>query len=113
MWDWIIHLMIGMLLGWYLNPFKNGYIFRHKVNELIGKLVSALIGLLNQNKKPKRRQRTLTKQDNDQTQAIPSIKSSHTCSKCGGVLEPIDNYKGFGCCLNCGKVDPMTAGARR
>jgi hypothetical protein len=120
---WFIQILIGILLGWYLNPFKNGFAFRDKTNEIVGKLFGALLSLFDKNqedeefeyedevvevKKPK--------QDDGKTRISISkpSKTGQACPSCGEPLEPMDGLmKGYLGCEKCNKVvTPIKAGAR-
>jgi predicted RNA-binding Zn-ribbon protein involved in translation (DUF1610 family) len=115
---WFIQILIGILLGWYLNPFKDGSAFRNKTNEVIGKLFGAIASLFDKNQEDEEIEYEGEEPANDEAKthiSAPPIsnKSSHPCPSCGeSMIIPTDKaWKGYLICEKCNKVDPIKVGA--
>ena len=109
---WFIQILIGMLLGWYLNPFRNGFAFRDKTNEIMGSIFGTIVSLFNKTKEEE------TEDDEELGKTHISkppepIKSEHPCPSCGeSMIIPNDKaWKGYRICAKCSKVDPVKVGA--
>ena len=106
MWDLVIHLMVGMVLGWYLFPFREGNTFRSKVNSILMGLAQSILAMMNKEGTPvKATQGASGRTSQARAQNTDSRPyGNKLCTACKeGMLEPIKEgtYKGFWFCPKC------------